>query len=58
MASMVVMRAIRRRSLRRQRVFRDRRCPLETMDDDQLYAFFRFRRAELSALCEEVTEDV
>jgi len=57
MASLVVMRAIRR-SLHRQRVFKDQRCSLEMMDDDQLYTFFCFGHAELSAVCEEVTENV
>ena len=47
-----------RRSLRRQRVFRDRTNPLDSMSDAELYDAFRFFRHELMDLCDEITEHV
>jgi hypothetical protein len=47
-----------RRSLRRQRLFRDRLNPLETMTDLQLYKAFRFRRHELIAICDEIKDEI
>ena len=56
MAAVIVRRI--RRSLRRQRVFRDRRNPLDLMDDDELYVAFRFRRHDLLDLCNELVADI
>jgi len=57
MAAIVVSRWIRR-SLRRQRVFRDRRNPLDSFSDEDLYAAFRFRRQELLSIIDELRSDI
>ena len=57
MAAIVVAQRMRR-SLRRQRLFRDRINPLETMTDLQLHKAFRFRRHELIAICDEIKSEI
>jgi len=47
-----------RPNLRRDRIFRDRRNPLDFMDDDELYKAYRFRRHELLMICDEVADDL
>ena len=42
-----------RRAVRRERIFRDRRNPLDVDDGVELYERFRFRRLELLQLCDE-----
>ena len=47
-----------RRSLQRQRVFRDRRNPLDCFSDGQLYEAFRFHRTDLLRLFDDLAADV
>ena len=47
-----------RRQLRRNRVFRDHLNPLDTYDDVQLFERFRFRRADLFRIVDEVRGDL
>ena len=47
MAAVVVWRSQHRRNLRRNRVFRDRKNPLDMYDDVELYDKFRFRRHDI-----------
>ena len=47
MAAVVVWRSKHRRNLKRNRVFRDRRNPLDMYDDVELYDKFRFRRHDI-----------
>lgn len=44
-----------RRALRRDRVFRDRRNPLDSFDDNELYDSFRFYRHEIFELADEIS---
>lgn len=57
MADQLLRRRIRR-SLKRQRVFRDRRNPLDSMEDNEIYDAFRFRCHELLVICDELVNDV
>ena len=43
-----------RRNLRRNRIFRDRRNPLEIFDDTKLYSKFRFRRHDILRIVDEL----
>jgi len=56
MAAVVIWRL--RRSLRQQRIFRDRRHPLDIMTDHELHVAFRFRRHDLLDLCNNITPDI
>ena len=42
------------RALRRERLFRDRRCPLDTLTDDEIYRRYRFTRNGIVGLLERV----
>jgi len=44
------------RSMRRERVFRDRRNPLDSLSDAELYAAYRFNRQELLSLCDDLAD--
>jgi hypothetical protein len=54
----VIMAQRMRRSLRQQRVFRDRMNPLETKTDMQLYKAYRFHRGELLAICDDIKDEI
>ena len=43
-----------RRAIRRERVFRDRTNPLDSLDEQQLYSRYRFRRNELLEMVQEI----
>ena len=43
-----------RRALRRERLFRDRVNPLDKFDDVELLRKFRFRRADIMGIVDEV----
>lgn len=43
-----------RHTIRRERVFRDRTNPLDSLDDLQLYSQYRFRRNELLEMVQEI----
>ena len=47
-----------RRQLRRNRVFRDHLNPLDTYDDAQLFARFRFRRVDLFRIIDDIRSDL
>ena len=47
-----------RRRLTSERVFRDRKNPLDFLNDEDLYKAFRFHRNELLALCDELSADI
>ncbi len=47
-----------RRNLPPERVFRDRRNPLDWMNEDELYEAYRFRRPELLKIVDELANDV
>ena len=55
MAAYVFM---RRRAMRRERVFRDRTHPLEEYNDELVYKRFRFHRQFIFGLAEELRQDV
>jgi hypothetical protein len=57
MSAVIIARRIRR-SLRRQRVFRDRRNPLDSFSDGELYDAFRFHRADLLQLFDDLAVDI
>lgn len=47
-----------RRSLRKQRVVRDRTNPMETKTDLELYKAYRLQRHELLELCDDIKDDI
>jgi len=57
MAAIIISRRIRR-SLRRQRVFRDRRNPLDSFSDGELYEAFRFHRTDLLRLFDDLADEI
>lgn len=57
MAAVIISRRLRR-SLRRQRVFRDRRNPLDSFSDGELYEAFRFHRTELLRLFDDLAIEI
>ena len=57
MAAVVVWRSQHRRNLRRNRVFRDRKNPLDMYDDVELYDKIRFRRLDILAIVDELLND-
>ena len=58
MAAVVVWRSQHRRNLRRNRVFRDRKNPLDMYDDVELYDKFRFRRHDILTNVDELLDDL
>ena len=58
MAAVIVWRRRLRRNLRRNRIFRDRRNPLEIFDDTELYSKFRFRRHDILRIVDELRNDL
>ena len=60
MAAVVVWRSQHRRNLRRNRVFRDRKNPLDMYDDVELYDYdkFRFRRHDILTIVDELLDDL
>ena len=58
MAAVVVWRSQHRRNLRRNRVFRDRKNPLDMYDDVELYDKFRFRRHDILTIVDELLDDL
>ena len=58
MAAVVVWRSKHRRNLKRNRVFRDRRNPLDMYDDVELYDKFRFRRHDVLTIVDELRDDL
>ena len=57
MAAVVVWRSQHRRNLRRNRVFRDRKNPLNMYDDAELYKF-RFCRHDILTIVDELLGDL
>lgn len=47
-----------RRAIRRQRVFRDRKNPLDSLDNLQLYSRYRFHRNELLEMVQEIRPQI
>ena len=58
MAAVVVLRSQHRRNLRRNRVFRDRKNPLDMYDDAELYDTFRFCRHDILTIVDELLDDL
>ena len=58
MAAVVVWRSKHRRNLKRNRVFRDRRNPLDMYDDVELYDKFRIRRHDILTIVDELRDDL
>ena len=58
MAAVVVWRSQHRRNLMRNRVFRDRKNPLDMYDDVELYDKFRFRRHDILTIVDELLDDL
>ena len=60
MTAVVVWISQHRRNLKRNRVFRDRKNPLESTmyDDVELYAKFRFRRHDILTIADEMRDDL
>ena len=58
MAAVVVWRSQHRRNLKRNRVFRDMKNPLDMYDDVELYAKFRFRRHDILTIVDELRDDL
>ena len=58
MAAVVVWRSQHRRDLRRNRVFRDRKNPLDVYDDVELYDKFRFRPHDILTIVDELLDDL
>ena len=57
MAAVVVWRRRHRWNFRRNRVFRDKKNPLDMYDDVELY-MFRFRRHDILAIVDELRDDL
>ena len=58
MAAVVVWRSQHRRNLTRNRVFRDRKNPLDMYDDGELYDKFTFRRHDILTIVDELLDDL
>jgi len=56
MAGLVVLDMLRRRVIRRERLFRDHTNPLDSYNEDELYEAFRFRRHDILSLCDELAD--
>ena len=48
----------RRRNIRRQRVFRDHKNPIDIYDDVELYERIRFRRNDILGIVDEIRDDI
>lgn len=48
----------RRNDMRRQRIFRDRTCPLDIYDDQELIARYRLPRHLILELCGLLDDDI
>ena len=58
MAALILQRYRQRRLLRRNRIFRDRTNPLHKFNDLELFWQFRFRRADILQITNEVKEEL
>ena len=58
MAALILLRYRRRRLLRRNRIFRDRTNPLHKFNDLELFWQFRFRRADILQMTNELKEEL
>ena len=58
MAAVVVWRSQHRRNLRRNRVFQDRKNPLDMYDDVEWYDKFRFRRRDILTIVDDLRDDL
>ena len=58
MASLILLRYRQRRLLRRNRIFRDRTNPLHKCNDLELFWQFRFRRAGILQMTNELKEEL
>ena len=58
MAAVVVWRSQHGKNLRRNRVFRDRKNPLDMYDDGESYDKFRFRRHDILTIVDELRDDL
>ncbi|KAK7502994.1 hypothetical protein BaRGS_00005620 [Batillaria attramentaria] len=58
MAAAVYMQFLARRNFRRNRVFRDRRNPMDEFTDDKLYKKFRFNRRDILELTDSVADSI
>ena len=57
MAAVVVLRSQHKMVLRRNRVFRDRKNPLDMYDDVELYDTFRFGSHDILTIVDELRDD-
>ena len=58
MAALILLRYRQRRLLRRNRIFRDRTNPLDRFDDLELFRKFRFRRADILQMTDELKDQL
>ena len=58
MAALILLRYRQRRLLRRNRIFRDRTNPLDKFNDLELFWRFRFRRADILQMTNELKEEL
>ena len=58
MAALILLRYRQRRLLRRNRIFRDRTNPLHKFNDLELFWQFRFRRADVLQMTNELKEEL
>ena len=58
MAALILLRYRQRRLLRRNRIFRDRTKPLHKFNDLELFWQFRFRRADILQMTNELKEEL
>ena len=58
MAAVIVWRRQHRRNLWRNRVFRDRKNPLDMYNDMELYDIFRFHRHDIIRIVDELRDDL
>ena len=58
MAVVVVWRRQHRRNVRRKRIFRDRKNPLDMYNDVELYDKFTFRRHDILTIVDELLDDL
>ena len=58
MAALILLRYRQRRLLRRNRIFRDRTNPSDKFNDLELFGQFRFRRADILQMTNELKEEL
>ena len=58
LAALILLRYRQRRLLRRNRIFRDRTNPLHKFNDLELFWQFRFRRADILQMTNELKEEL